>query len=89
MAVFSDGCYVHPDFHGSNSLKDVLPVLAPGMGYAGLAVMDGNDAMAHWARLMQPDTPVAEKQKLAEDLLAYCGQDTRAMVEIYRRLAEI
>lgn len=86
MAVFSDGCYVHPDFHGSNSLKDVLPVLAPGMSYASMAVTDGNDAMAHWARLMQPDTPVEEKQKLADDLLAYCGQDTRAMVEIYRRL---
>lgn len=89
MTVFSDGCYVHPDFHGSNSLKDVLPVLAPGMSYIGLAVMDGNDAMAHWARLMQPDTPVEEKQKLAEDLLAYCGQDTRAMVEIYQRLLNL
>jgi hypothetical protein len=89
MAVFSDGCYVHPDFHGSNSLKDILPVLAPGMSYAGLAVTDGNDAMAHWACLMQPDTTVEEKQKLAEDLLVYCGQDTRAMVEIYRLLTEI
>ena len=38
--------YVHPDFCGSNSLKDVLPVLVPSLGYENLEVQDGLEAQA-------------------------------------------
>ena len=32
--------YYHPDFHGSFSIKEVLPVLVPEMGYDDLAIAE-------------------------------------------------
>lgn len=38
-------CY-HPAFHGSLSLKNVVPVLVPGLGYDDLEIADGPSAGA-------------------------------------------
>jgi hypothetical protein len=37
--------YYHPDFHGSYSIKDVLPVLMPKMSYEHLDINDGGMAI--------------------------------------------
>jgi hypothetical protein len=43
--------YYHPDFHGSYSIKTVLPVVVPDMGYEGMEVDNGLDASALFAYL--------------------------------------
>ena len=74
--------YKHPDFGGSNSLKDVLPVLVPSLRYEDLDVQDGLEAQAVW-NLMLNTTSETEKNKMIEDLKAYCKMDTCATVKIH------
>ena len=78
--------FYHPGFHGSFSLKSVLPVLVPEMSYNTLFIKDGSHASSEYLRLIHPDTPIWEKEKIKVDLLAYCGQDTLAMVRIRDQL---
>lgn len=80
--------YYHPEFHGSFSIKKVLPALAPGFGYGELAVQEGMEASAAYARLVTGDVPEDEAAKTREALLAYCKRDTEAMVRVYHRLLE-
>jgi predicted RecB family nuclease len=86
-AVVTDHVY-HPGFHGSFSLKAVLPALVPGCGYDGLAIRDGGSAALAYERLrLLPRGP--ERDRLRADMLDYCARDTRGMVEIYRVLREL
>ncbi len=78
--------YYHPEFHGSYSLKSVLPALVPSLGYADLEIAEGLDAAASYTRMIAVDTPEPEKAQIREALLAYCQRDTEAMVHIYRAL---
>jgi hypothetical protein len=82
--IVTDHVY-HPDFHGSFSLKSVLPALVPGCGYDGLAIRDGGSAALAYERLRQLP-PGPEKDELLAHMLDYCAQDTRGMLEIYRVL---
>ena len=82
----------HRDFAGSFSIKDVLPALVPGASYKDtVTIMDGKEASAKLARLLfyayqlTPD----ERALIKSELLAYCKQDTRAMVLLLRRLREL
>jgi hypothetical protein len=79
--------YYHPDFHGSFSLKKVLPVLVPSMSYDNLAVQEGQQAAREYLEALQTDDPKRRKQ-IHEALLEYCGQDTEAMVQLRRHLVE-
>jgi predicted RecB family nuclease len=78
--------YYHPGFHGSFSLKAVLPALLPEMGYENLAIQEGSMASLAYLRMLDPSTPRKEKQKIKADLLAYCAHDTLAMVRIREEL---
>ena len=64
-----DGCY-HPDFRGSFSIKNVLPVLVPGMGYEDLEIADGQTASVRYARALESDDH-HERQRILGDLRAY------------------
>jgi hypothetical protein len=77
--------YQDPAFGGSNSIKSVLPVLVPQMSYDALTVRDGTEAQAAWNRILVGQTS-AQREPLEGALRAYCQQDSRAMVEIYRVL---
>lgn len=79
----------HPDFHGSMSLKKVLPALVPEMTYEGMEVADGSDAQSAYVKIINPDTPREERDALIKNLLTYCAQDTLAMVKILERLNAI
>lgn len=81
--------YCHPDFHGSFSIKDILPVLVPSMTYEGLEVSDGGGAQVYYQKLGSVDTSEEERKKLIQALLQYCRQDTLAMVELLRKLKTI
>lgn len=79
--------YVNARFDGSTSLKKVLPVVCPGLGYGNLDVQDGASAMEAWERMIGVEPE--EAKRIAQALLDYCGRDTLAMVEIYRFLTGI
>jgi hypothetical protein len=76
--------YYHPEFHGSFSIKDVLPVLVPSMSYEEMPVADGGGAQVAYLKICNPQTDSTEKEKWRRDLLKYCQQDTLAMVELYK-----
>ena len=80
--------YMHPDFCGSNSLKDVLPVLVPSLCYEDLDVQNGLEAQVVW-NLMLNTTNETKKSEMIEHLKAYCGLDTLATVEIHKVLCEL
>lgn len=78
----------HPDFHGSLSLKAVLPALVPGPGYEELEVAEGATASLELERLIlrgDAMTP-GERQHLRDALLRYCALDTMSMVRLLARL---
>ena len=77
--------YKHPEFYGSNSLKDVLPVLVPCLSYEALDIQEGNDAQAVWDTMINTRNEEA-KNGLINNLRAYCEMDTLATVEIHRAL---
>ena len=85
LKVIRDG-YYHLEFHGSYSIKSVLPVLVPGLSYADLGIQGGSNASFSYAKMIAGDTPTSEKAKIKESLLAYCERDTEAMVRIFEAL---
>jgi hypothetical protein len=80
--------YYHPGFHGSFSLKAVLPALVPDMDYGDLEIQEGQLAGLKYLRMIDPSSSHHEKQKIRGDLLAYCGRDTLAMVTIRQELTK-
>jgi predicted RecB family nuclease len=78
--------FYHPGFHGSFSLKSVLPALVPSMRYEELAIQEGSMASLEYLRMSNPATPPEEREKIKRDLLAYCGHDTRGMFKIWQEL---
>lgn len=89
MEVFSKQLYVHHDFRGGFSIKDVLPVLVPDLTYKNLNVRDGSMAMNGWKKMMFEMNNEEEKQQMEHDLLVYCELDTLAMVKILEVLGNI
>jgi hypothetical protein len=77
------------EFRGSYSLKSVLPALVPGMSYDDLEVSEGNQAGLAWERMLRAAVGSAERMKLREALLAYCQQDTLAMVRLMAALGKV
>lgn len=78
--------YYHPGFHGSYSIKNVLPVLVPEMTYEGMDIGDGDLASAIFAQMAMGRFSKGEMEKIRKDLLTYCGQDTLAMVILHKQL---
>ncbi|MEJ2757634.1 MAG: DUF2779 domain-containing protein, partial [Anaerolineales bacterium] len=89
MEVFSKGKYVHPDFHGSASIKYVLPVLTEDLSYKGMPVSKGDEAMMAWVKLMTEPLTDEEKAQIRADMLAYCALDTLAMVRNWQFLVDL
>jgi len=79
-------CY-HPEFHGSFSLKSVLPALVPGLDYSDLEITEGEQASLAYAEMTHPDTPPERRNFLREALLAYCKRDTEAEVRLFNKLS--
>ncbi len=77
--------YFDPAFGGSNSIKNVLPVLCSDLSYDDLEIQEGNAAQLAWNQLIDLDEG-PEKSTLIQSLKDYCKRDTYAMVEIFRYL---
>jgi len=74
--------YYHPGFHGSYSMKAILPAVVPDLGYDDLEIHEGAHASAAFAQMIAPETEETERQHLRQALLDYCRRDTEAMVRI-------
>jgi Domain of unknown function(DUF2779)/Domain of unknown function DUF83 len=78
--------YYHPNFHGSFSIKDVLPALVAGLDYKDLAIQEGSQAALAFATMTHPETDAEERGSLRNALLAYCSRDTMAMLRLFQTL---
>lgn len=86
MVIFKKKLYVDAGFHGSASIKAVLPIMVPELSYKELAIQEGGTASVTWPRFIDSKTPLAERIKIKSDMLTYCGLDTMAMVRILENL---
>jgi hypothetical protein len=84
--IFSKQYFVHPGFKGKTSIKNVLPVLVPGLSYKELEIQNGGSASEQWNRLMTGELMEEEKNQIIENLRTYCGLDSYAMYAIYMKL---
>jgi hypothetical protein len=89
MDPFYKGYYCDAAFHGSASLKMVLPVVVPELSYKNLEIQEGGAAQRQWERAAFGAVPAEEAEQIYKDLLVYCGQDTLAMVKIHGFLQEL
>jgi len=80
-------CY-HPLFHGSFSIKRVLPALVPGLDYSDLDISDGMTASLAYAEMRRPETDKQRHDFLKNSLLSYCKRDTEAEVRLLRTLKD-
>jgi len=87
--VFSKRYYIHRGFLGKTSIKKVLPVLAPDLGYEELEIREGATASAVWPKLVSGELNDAEREKICEALRKYCGRDSYAMCAIWMELGKL
>lgn len=87
LPVVRNGFY-HPDFRGSFSIKKVFPALCPDAGYSDLAIEDGQTASIQYEVALKCKDKV-EREKIFDDLRAYCGRDTLAMVKVKQALTDL
>jgi hypothetical protein len=86
MDVFSKQFYVHKEFRGGTSIKDVLPVLVPEFSYKALAIQEGGTASQKWNEMTTGSLSAEEKSEIAKNLKEYCKLDTYAMYAIWKYL---
>ena len=91
LAPVVRNCVYHPDFKGSFSLKYILTPLVPDLTYNDLVIVDGRMASVVIARLLfvADKIPRHERDRVRQDLLAYCERDTLALVRLLERLRSL
>ena len=77
------GCVILPF-----SIKNVLPVLVPGMGYDDLEIAEGTMASVQYM-LALANEDHEERERTFANLRAYCERDTYAMVRLKEALSAI
>lgn len=83
------GSVYAPGFRGSYSIKDVAPaLLGRSFAYEGMDVGGGQEAQMAFDRLISGALSMEERQSLRNAMLAYCRQDTLAMLRIVDWLFE-
>jgi hypothetical protein len=79
--------YYHPAMRGSWSIKKLLPTIAPELDYSRLGeIQEGAAAQQAYVEAIAPGTPASRRVQIRSQLLAYCSQDTLAMVTLARYL---
>lgn len=81
--------YIHSRFHGSSSIKKVLPVLCPEIDYSDLDVNNGTMALNTWGEMVLDPSFNKDIKETRQHLLNYCERDTLAMVKIFEKLLNI
>ena len=78
----------HSDFHGSFSIKNVLPALVPELAYDDLEIAEGTVASFSYQSIVEGLLPAHEAQATLEALRSYCARDTQAMLELFTLLKD-
>ncbi len=86
---FAKKWYYDSRFQGSSSIKKVLPVLVPHLSYDGMEIGKGDIAQMKYMEMISMPMGSPEREAIRKNLLAYCGLDTLAMVEILRALQRL
>ena len=73
----------HADFHGSFSIKNVLPALVPGLAYDDLEIAEGTVASFSYQSVVEGLLPPEETRATLEALRSYCARDTQALLELF------
>lgn len=60
--------------------------MVPEMTYEGMGIAEGQQAGVVWDAMIHSRLTEEEKKKAKQDLLAYCCQDTLAMVRLLKVL---
>ena len=81
--------YMDYRFHGSSSIKKVLPVICPELTYTNLDVQNGTMALDTWGRMVLNPNSSDDVVETRKNLLEYCKLDTLAMVELYKKIKNI
>ncbi|MBX4201256.1 DUF2779 domain-containing protein, partial [Candidatus Parcubacteria bacterium] len=89
MDIFSNQWYVHKDFKGKVSIKNILPVLAPELSYKELEIQEGGSASQQWNEIWLGNVTRIEKETIIRNLKLYCGLDTYAMYAIWKHLYQL
>lgn len=87
--IFKKQYYIHKDFRGGTSIKDILPVLVPELSYKELDIQEGGTAADTWNKIVTGFFAEAEKENAINNLKTYCGLDTYAMYAIWRVLCKL
>ena len=80
--------FYHPEFRGRTSIKVTLPALVD-LSYDGLAIADGDTAVAKFARMARGEVTGHAAREVRQALLEYCKRDTLAMVRLHERLLKL
>lgn len=88
MTPFQKKHWYTKEMRGSYSIKYVLPALVPDLGYEGMDISNGDEAMSAYStlHLIKDRKEVARIRKA---LLEYCRLDTYGMVKLLERLREV
>ena len=89
MDIFGKQFYVHKDFRGKISIKNVLPVLVPELSYKNLKIQEGGTASQKWNEINAESTTESQKAEIIKNLKDYCKLDTYAMYAIYLTLRNV
>ena len=89
MTIFSKQLHIHPKFHGSASIKKVLPELCPELSYKELDIGNGLEAMNTWNKLVTEGATDKDRIEIERAMREYCGLDTYAMYAIWKHLQEV
>ena len=89
IEIFFKKNYIDYRFHGSSSIKKVLPVLCADINYSNLDVSNGTMALDTWGRMILEPNFNEALEVTRKNLLDYCKMDTFAMVKIYEELKNI
>jgi len=79
---FKSSAYSDYRFHGSASIKKILPVLVPSLSYDNLAIGKGDEASLLFQRYVDGRMSDAQWAAIKENLREYCSMDTHACVQI-------
>ena len=87
MIPFRTGWYELPEFNGSYSIKSVLPVMIPELGYDALTIQEGGMASLVYSQLKNqtPEVQLHERKNLLE----YCKMDTLAVLRLIDDLKKL
>ena len=89
MDIFSYQYYVHKDFKGRVSIKNIMPVLAPELSYKTLQIQEGGTASQKWNEAVNGNITPSEKNAILVNLKEYCKLDTYAMYAIWKHLYDM